>query len=157
MQRIYFYLFALVLVTSAPRPGANELLAAEDRPNVLFVAIDDFNDWGPSQLNGKPFDVDTPNFDSLAARGILFRNAHCNAPSCNPSRTSIMSGLHPASTGVYANGHDWLVNKRFDDILLLFLRSQLDHAPRVDSQPWSRSVLLSRVLTCFAVTTYVDE
>ena len=88
-------------------------------PNVLFVAIDDFNDWGPSQLEGEPFDVETPNFDSLAAKGILFNNAHCNAPSCNPSRTSIMSGLHPASTGVYANGHDWLVNKRFDDILLL--------------------------------------
>ena len=88
-------------------------------PNVLFISIDDFNDWGPSQLNGEPFDVDTPNFDSLAAKGILFNNAHCNAPSCNPSRTSIMSGLHPASTGVYANGHDWLVNKRFDDILLL--------------------------------------
>lgn len=94
-------------------------LGQKDRPNILFVAIDDFNDWGPSQLDGEPFDVDTPNFDSLAARGILFKNAHCNAPSCNPSRTSIMSGLHPASTGVYGNGHDWLVNELFDDILLL--------------------------------------
>ena len=96
-------------------------VVADDRPkpNILFVSIDDFNDWGPTQLDGEPFDVDTPNFDSLAAEGILFNNAHCNAPSCNPSRTSIMSGLHPASTGVYANGHDWLVNKRFDDILLL--------------------------------------
>ncbi|MDA0347746.1 MAG: sulfatase [Verrucomicrobia bacterium] len=88
-------------------------------PNILFVAIDDFNDWGPTQLDGAPFEVDTPNFDALADRGILFTNAHCNAPSCNPSRTSIMSGLHPASTGVYANGHDWLANERFDDILLL--------------------------------------
>ena len=88
-------------------------------PNILFVAIDDFNDLGPTQLDGAPFEVDTPNFDALADRGILFTNAHCNAPSCNPSRTSIMSGLHPASTGVYANGHDWLANERFDDILLL--------------------------------------
>lgn len=89
------------------------------RPNILFVAIDDFNDWGPTQLDGAPFDVDTPNFDALAERGILFTNAHCNAPSCNPSRTSIMSGLHPASTGVYGNGHNWLTNERFEDILLL--------------------------------------
>ena len=89
------------------------------RPNILFVSIDDFNDWGPTQLNGEPFDVDTPHFDSLAAEGILFRNAHCNAPVCNSSRASIMSGLHPASTGVYGNGHDWLANARFDDILLL--------------------------------------
>ena len=78
-------------------------------PNILFVSIDDFNDWGPSQLDGEPFDVDTSNFDSMAAQAILFRNAHCNAPSCNPSRTSIMLGLHPASIGVYGNGHDWLV------------------------------------------------
>jgi len=101
-------------VASVPLKGD-----ALDRPNILFIAIDDFNDWGPSQLDGEPFDVDTPNFDSLAAEGILFRNAHCNAPSCNPSRASIMSGLHPTSTGVYGNGHDWLANERYDDILLL--------------------------------------
>jgi len=71
-------------------------LSAAGRPNILFVSIDDFNDWGPTQLGGEPFDVDTPNFDSLAAEGILFNNAHCNAPVCNPSRASIMSGLHPA-------------------------------------------------------------
>ncbi len=91
----------------------------EGQPNILFVSIDDFNDWGPTQLEGEPFDVDTPHFDTLASRGILFRNAHCNAPSCNPSRTSIMSGLHPASTGVYGNRHNWLKNERFNDILLL--------------------------------------
>ena len=109
-----------LLVLSAG--GPSHLTAGEpgkDAPNILFVAIDDFNDWGPTQLDGAPFEVDTPNFDALADRGILFTNAHCNAPSCNPSRTSIMSGLHPASTGVYANGHDWLANERFDDILLL--------------------------------------
>ena len=68
-------------------------LSAASRPNILFVSIDDFNDLGPTQLDGEPFDVDTPNFDSLAAEGILFNNAHCNAPVCNPSRASIMSGL----------------------------------------------------------------
>lgn len=88
-------------------------------PNVLFVAIDDFNDWGPSQLEGEPFDVETPNFDRLARRGVLFTNAHCNAPSCNPSRASILSGLHPASTGVYGNRHDWRGNGLFSDVLLL--------------------------------------
>ena len=92
---------------------------ADSHPNVLFVSIDDFNDWGPSQLEGEPFDVETPNFDRLARQGVLFRNAHCNAPSCNPSRTSILSGLHPASTGVYGNRHDWRDNHLFNDVLLL--------------------------------------
>jgi hypothetical protein len=109
-----------LLVLSAG--GPSHLSAGEpgrDAPNILFVAIDDFNDWGPTQLDGEPFDVDTPNFDALAERGVLFTNAHCNAPVCNSSRASIMSGLHPISTGVYGNGHDWRANERFDDILLL--------------------------------------
>ena len=91
----------------------------KEKPNILFIAIDDFNDWGPSQLDGEPFDVATPNFDKLASQNILFTNAHCNAPSCNPSRASIMSGLHPASTGVYGNGHDWRLNDKYNHILLL--------------------------------------
>jgi len=109
----YIIVFCLSVVLAISSIGD------QPRPNVLFVSIDDFNDWGPSQLNGEPFAVETPNFDSLATEGILFTNAHCNAPACNPSRTSIMSGLHPVSTGVYGNSMDWRANPVFDDILLL--------------------------------------
>src|SRR5579871_1532922 len=73
--------------------------AAEQRPNVLFIAIDDMNDW-VGCLGGHP-QVKTPNIDGLAARGTLFTNGHAQAPLCNPSRTSIMSGLRPGSTGIY--------------------------------------------------------
>src|SRR5690349_1207059 len=70
-------------------------------PNVLFIAIDDLNDWiGP--LKGHP-QVKTPNMDRLAARGIVFANAHCAAPLCNPSRAAIFSGRQPFQTGVIAN------------------------------------------------------
>jgi len=64
-----------------------------------MIAIDDLNDW-IGCLNGRPHAL-TPNIDRLAARGTLFTNAHCQAPLCNPSRTSIMSGLRPSTTGVY--------------------------------------------------------
>ena len=74
---------------------------AAERPNVLLIAIDDLNDW-VGCLNGHP-DTRTPNIDRLASRGTLFSNAHCQAPICNPSRTSIMSGKRPSSTGVYDN------------------------------------------------------
>ncbi len=68
-------------------------------PNVLFIAIDDLNDWvGP--LKGHP-QVKTPNMDRLAARGTVFRNAHAQSPLCNPSRTSLLTGRRPSSTGVY--------------------------------------------------------
>ena len=56
-------------------------------PNVLFIAIDDQNDW-IGAFGGHPL-ARTPNIDRLAARGTVFLNAHCNAPLCNPSRTSL--------------------------------------------------------------------
>ena len=74
--------------------------SAEPRqPNVLFIAIDDQNDW-IGCLSGHP-QVLTPNIDQLARRGTLFSNAHCQAPLCNPSRSSVLTGLRPSSTGIY--------------------------------------------------------
>ncbi len=69
------------------------------RPNILFIAIDDQNDW-IGHLGGHPL-AKTPHLDRLAARGTSFLNAHCNAPLCNPSRTSLMLGLRPTTTGIY--------------------------------------------------------
>lgn len=69
------------------------------RPNVLFIAIDDQNDW-IGHLGGHEM-AKTPNLDKLAARGTTFTNAHCNMPLCNPSRTSLLLGLRPTTTGIY--------------------------------------------------------
>ncbi len=72
---------------------------AGQQPNVLFIAIDDQNDWvGPP--GGHPL-VKTPCMDRLAARGTTFLNAHVQSPLCNPSRTSLMLSLRPTTTGVY--------------------------------------------------------
>ena len=82
-----------------------ETIAANDkstRPNVLFISIDDLNDW-IGCLGGHP-QAQTPNFDRLAASGVLFTNAHCAAPSCNPSRTALMTGISPHKSGLYQNG-----------------------------------------------------
>ena len=49
-------------------------------PNVLMISIDDLNDW-IGALGAHP-DVKTPNIDRLANEGILFVNAHCQAPIC---------------------------------------------------------------------------
>lgn len=73
--------------------------AAAPRPNVLFIAIDDLNDW-EGCLGGHP-QAQTPNMDRLAARGTLFANAHVQSPLCNPSRSSLLTGFRPSTTGIY--------------------------------------------------------
>jgi choline-sulfatase len=69
------------------------------KPNVLFIAIDDLNDW-VGCLGGHP-QAKTPNIDRLAVRGVVFTNAQAQAPLCNPSRSSVLTGLRPSSTGIY--------------------------------------------------------
>ena len=71
------------------------------QPNVLFISIDDLNDW-IGCLGGHPQAL-TPNIDRLAQSSVLFTNAHCPSPSCNPSRTAIMTGLPCYRSGLYDN------------------------------------------------------
>ncbi len=73
------------------------------RRNVLLLSVDDMNDW-VGCLGGYP-GVKTPNIDRLASRGALFRDAHCSSPLCNPSRTAMLTGKRPSTTGVYGNNH----------------------------------------------------
>ena len=78
-------------------------ISAKDsnKPDVVFIIIDDLNDW-IGVMEGHP-QSKTPNLDALAKGGVLFTNAHCNAPQCGPSRTSLLQGLYPKSTGRYFN------------------------------------------------------
>ena len=77
----------------------------KQRPNVLMIPVDDLNDW-IGVLGGHPQTV-TPHIDRLAGRGVLFRNAHCQAPACNPSRASLFSGIRPTTSAVYRNPDLW--------------------------------------------------
>lgn len=89
MQRIRLVLLLLGIAS----------LVASAAPNVLFIAIDDQNDW-IGALGGHP-QAKTPHLDALAQRGTVFTNAHCQAPLCNPSRSSLLTGLRPSTTGIY--------------------------------------------------------
>lgn len=71
------------------------------KPNVLFISIDDLNDY-ISPLDNHP-GIKTPNFDRLAKRSVTFSNAHCAAPACHPSRVAVMTGVHPVKSGIYRN------------------------------------------------------
>ncbi|HTK78600.1 MAG TPA: sulfatase [Gemmataceae bacterium] len=99
MRSFTFALVGIVIAVSAAtaQPPA--------KPNVLFIAVDDLRDW-VGYLGKNPQTI-TPNIDKLAARGLAFTRSYCAAPVCNPSRTALMSGLRPSTTGVYENQNDW--------------------------------------------------
>lgn len=94
-----FGLFFLCLPATTVAQAPSTSIPPSNKPNVLVISIDDLNDW-VGCLGGHP-QVQTPHMDGLAARGVVFTNAHCQSPLCNPSRTSVMTGLRPSSTGVY--------------------------------------------------------
>lgn len=75
------------------------------RPNVLFVSVDDLNNW-IEPLGGHP-QAQTPNLQKLANQSVNFKKAYCASPSCNPSRTALLTGKHPHVTGLYTNPQIW--------------------------------------------------
>ena len=101
----HFVFIVFCLITHNPAAFSQEQnreTTANSRPNVLFIAVDDLNDW-IEPLSGHP-QARTPHLSRLAKSGVLFTNAHCQAPICNPSRVSLMIGKRPSSTGIYYLG-----------------------------------------------------
>jgi iduronate 2-sulfatase len=86
-------LSVLATVSQAAEPNGPRL-------NVLFIAVDDLRPELGCYGNRL---VQTPHIDSLAAAGVRFERAYCQFPLCNPSRTSLLTGRHPNTTGVHDN------------------------------------------------------
>lgn len=89
-------LLGTLLCTCGPAsevtPSDVHTVKASERPNVLFIAVDDLRPELASFGKGM---IHSPNIDRLAARGTTFTNAYCNVPVCGASRASIMTGLRP--------------------------------------------------------------
>lgn len=90
------------------------------RPNVLFIAVDDLNHW-VGHFGRNP-QTKTPNIDRLARMGVSFTNAHCAAPVCNPSRTALLSGKRPNVSGIYDNGQPFELAIQPDESLVMQFR-----------------------------------
>lgn len=88
--KLFLFLFAVLSLTG---------IHAQDKPNVIMIVLDDLNDY-LGVMDGHPQAL-TPNLDKLAGEGILFENAHSNAPVCAPSRSSFMSGILPGTSQNY--------------------------------------------------------
>ncbi len=112
-------LASLVVGTDETFPGP-----AGARPNILFVAFDDLNDWALAE--DSPLHM--PHLESLARRGAHFTRAYTHSPACNPSRAAILLGRATAETGVYDNRSDW--RQAFPDAVTL-PRRFLEHGYEV--------------------------
>ena len=99
-KQTFIFLVALLCMLGACNSNKKtETTKVLEKPNVVLIAVDDLNDW-IGVLGGHP-QAKTPHMDRLAQRGILFSNAHCQAPVCNPSRASVMTSLYPSTSGIY--------------------------------------------------------
>ena len=115
IARLHYLIFLLCLLTTAS--DGNQLEQPAAKPNVLFIAIDDLNDW-TGMLKGNPQAM-TPHMDQLASKGMVFTNAHCAAPACGPSRAAIMSGIRPSTSGNYVNRNSLTRNSILNNSVLL--------------------------------------
>ena len=102
-------LAGLVLVDT--QFGNAQVPNTEPQPNILFVSVDDLNDW-VGFMNGHPgMKIHTPNLDRLAASSMVFTNAHTPAPACAPARTAILTGVHHTRSGAenvfWGDGPEW--------------------------------------------------
>ena len=88
-----------------------------EKPNVLFISMDDLNDWS-GYLGGHP-DARTPNLDRLAKKSVSFTRAYCSAPCCNPSRVSLMTGILPSSSGVYGNSQPFRKSRVLENAITI--------------------------------------
>ncbi len=109
-------LFALVLMVGFS-PSTVLLAIAAEKMDVLFIAIDDLNDW-VGVLGGNP-QAKTPNIDRLARRGMLFTNAHTVVPMCAPTRSALLTGLRPNTSGIYGPSVDFQRINELRDIVTL--------------------------------------
>ena len=93
IPKIFFGGLSLLLAASLVGQAA-------DRPNVLFIAIDDLR---PELSCYGATHIVSPNLDRLAKQGMLFERAYCQQAVCNPSRTSLLTGRRPDTIGVTGN------------------------------------------------------
>ena len=107
--------FALLLLLAMAFTGRAET------PNVLFLAVDDMNDW-LGCLETTPRAI-TPNIDQLAARGVNFTNAHTAGVFCAPSRAAIFSGQFASTTGCYRTATYFYDHPQIEPLQLSFAKA----------------------------------
>lgn len=104
-MQAHINLFTVLILLTFSLVAQSFGYAQQKQPNVLFIAVDDMNDW--TTLFDEDYPIQTPNIEKLAERGAFFSHAYSSSPACNPSRASVMTSTRPHKTGIYGNLSDW--------------------------------------------------
>ncbi len=110
MRPIYSAFLVMMFFVACNTTGKKQ---EQLHPNVLFISVDDLNDWEGVLLGNSQ--AKTPNMDKLFSEGVLFTNAHASQPVCTASRNSILSGIHPSSSGWYGSTKD--MRENYDSVM----------------------------------------
>ncbi len=142
-------LIATIAVTSVLGAALATTNAAESKPNVLFLAVDDMNDW-IGCLETTPRAI-TPSIDRLAAGGVTFTNAHTAGVFCAPSRAAIFSGQYASTTGCYQTPNYFVGHPEIEALQMSFAKGgyttlgagKLFHHPAgaIDQRGWTEFFL----------------
>ncbi|MEM6690679.1 MAG: sulfatase-like hydrolase/transferase, partial [Planctomycetota bacterium] len=116
---VFQMLYVMAIVFNVSSVSSTFADSNGERPNVLFIAVDDLrpelNCYGTGD---QPKKAITPNLDELAASGVRFSKAYCNQAVCGASRVSLMTGLYPEFTKERTyHVKDW--RKRWSNVVTL--------------------------------------
>ena len=117
MKSTFRFLLSFVILMAICTTDA----ATTAKPNVLFIAVDDMNDW-IGCLNTRTAAL-TPNIDKLAARGVNFSNAHTAGVYCAPSRAAIFSGQFASTTGCYQSSTYFVEHPEIESLQTSFAKA----------------------------------
>lgn len=110
----------LVLVFILTHCGSRQQENLHEKPNILFIAVDDMNDWAGFLGGHTGMKIHTPNLDRFAASSMIFTNAHTPAPACAPARAAIMTGVHHTRSGAehvyWGDGPKWREFEALKDV-----------------------------------------
>ena len=95
-RRDFLKLAGLSVATMALSPRTTEGAPTGDKPNILFIMVDDLGKEWISCCGAE--DIKTPNIDALATGGMRFENAY-SMPQCTPTRVTLLTGQYPWRTG----------------------------------------------------------
>ncbi len=98
-------------------------MASKDkkRPNIIFMLSDDQGAWAMGYAGNKH--IITPNFNRLAAEGMIFTNSFCASPVCSPARATILTGRTPSQHGV----QDWIRLGHYGENAIDYLKGYLTY------------------------------